>query len=982
MEEFQQRPVSVSDQPEKVLSSEEKLKEQARKELTKMAERREAARAAAIHAVQEVETPIKGDEASQEKTESTEDVVEVVRDDVDELFDSHEAQETPVIEFSQADLAHYETTYLGEGRQCKVSKLKHPHSGESFLLFQARSGTEGKLSLHADVLRKLQGSENFLSVRYFSQGSDTEAAYMVCEDPGTVPLVEKIDELDLQQRMKLVPQLAEAFRSLHERARMLHTDPFPKQLYVVQKDSELQLILSDLGDAHEVGKEMESCQNSLLEENDQSTALFNTSFASADRRRGFPYDQHAEMEVVARIATWILTGKEPIDGVRPTLEEFREGLKEVSPELNAMLIKITVASDRDRSKRYATMRAFSEALSASKHQQLSQGKSFGLQIDFDRLDSPETVAHLRKSLGKVDVSELDPRIDAAFKRLEQQEEQMIAELRGLQEKRSRSTGSTVTLGDLSIIKALRFPSDRVKHAAINASLIKERRMFGGIYSISKDVKCEARNVLYSSLQEENHQDWRYDWESYLSLYYGKYHGRYAHNMRTFNWTENIEEHTTKSKIPEKEVEMAVKLIEVGGYLGEKTLRSALGCILTYAGNVPLASLSPRWSERVMESAYVTTTDMLFDAVRLFSQMGIDLEKKVMDLAGYDPKLAEDLIAFAGLADIDKKNSLQTHAHGLVCEALSLGRLTTAQGLRLLRKIRFELKEVEQHDLAKIIPDCSLADEQIDIDRLEYVLERKVGSKALLNAKYDVYLRRKITAAVQENDLEKATLLRNELRELLGNKEYALSSLELGEVDVAFDVLEKILKETSDDIYERFEIPDYTRLVKACLVQILNDKNLRRTSSIFALNQINRGEKIDIRNSRYDTVLRAALSHDTVQTILNSISYTQETYRKNKKYCDEIGEQACNHLDAVFSLLAVISRSSNEEKRGLFENRATSLLDTFRKRQPEYFDREYNHDGITEAIQLRRYREHFRMTDGVLNHNPDRATEIRNKYAGL
>jgi hypothetical protein len=939
-------------------------------------------------------------------------------DPMDDVYKDEETEEdtanTPFLCSEKA--VHYDVVELGEGRQSRIYALTHKKTGEKLLLFESQPEKDHALKLHANTLQELKGRRHFFQIKDHQESCQDQPAYMLCENPEAIPLETLLaSSPSLEDRMSIVRQTLEAFSTLHERAGKLHMDPFPKQLYAKrQEDGSLEVYLSDLGDVEDLHGTLNSCQNSLLQETENETALFNTSFASADKRRRIPYDQQAEVEVVARILTWILTGNEPIDGVRATLEEFREEQDEVSEELDDMIVKITVAAARNREKRYKTMSEFSRALSKSENNRLSGGKSLGLRIDFDKLSSPEAVAHLRKSLGNVDRSELDPRVAKAFEELEEMEEEMISELRNIGSRRDEIANNgnlesreiAITDGDEVIMRYLQFPSIEIQQAAFRASHLHGNWLI--IDRVSESLKRACRQALYSGMESPEKKEWKSLWMKYISTMY---------SIGCFG-SVIISEKNPEGIKPQKELDIVLTILDqkylpLGTSL--RQIEGMLGCLLNAQELLPGGTLE-KWKDHYVQYACLNPEFLSRSSLKcitsylstLIGQGGEEGNRVAKELAhsmfrlrstsknsnggGFisytlrvfdGPTLEKDPSAETIIGAYEDSWLYPSVTPDVIIKAYEEGVIPRDWTLTLLSCLN---KPLTSSEYDKLLPDCSLPDEEIDQERLSFCLERaqrdiddeddkwakRYIPNAFLRAHYDLLLRRKIATAEEEGNQAQVQEMKAELLELLGEINYAIVCFEDAYVDEAFDLL-------GDG--ERLSHEQCIRLFQVSLNAIKKDESLARTRIRFARHEINRGEKVDIRNSRYDTLL----GNCTERISKDEQSYLLKARRSKGRYVisTDYTEQGYRSVESIFELLSAISKNSHEETRGVFEKAAQNLLSSFKNMHPEVFDTDHV-SGPLRQLQLKKYKNHPRQfgIDVWIVKNPQKAINIREKIRGL
>lgn len=528
-------------------SFEDEAKQQAQRELAEMSRKREEARAAAAsQVVARVTETLKVIESTNLTPEpevqapQEGEPPQAVEDDVDELMD-HDEGGAKFYPYVYEGLL--EEVILGEGLESRVSRGVDAATGMRVLKYEAKEGMGDYLRNHAEHLQKLSHKSGFLKLIHLSD--DEERPFMLCADPGTIPLSEEIKNVPVNQRVSLVKQLADCLRVIHSELKVLHRDLRPDQLYVVKKEGgDYELILGDFGVA--VTKDEENDLECSLQDpvHAKATDLIKFSFISSDAVAGIPYDERAEIEVFSKVAAFILTGLIPAFGVEKALNKSK--VKEKTPEMLRVEHGIKVASSDEREDRYHSMSEFCYDMNAREPMTPEQRQALHaiqdtfmknlFDNDFDALFaqakilgegeiqlSAEPLKELRKRIQGVSadlpsiatqraaLQQLDAALAQSIGTLEKDELGIIQELEQIGKERDRQFNQeeSVTHGDEIIIAFLDHPSDRVKAAAVQASSLTHRNRT--LIPCGDRVIGKAREVLLGSRTTEYPQEWRSLW---------------------------------------------------------------------------------------------------------------------------------------------------------------------------------------------------------------------------------------------------------------------------------------------------------------------------------------------------------------------------------------------------------------------------------------------------------------------------------------
>jgi hypothetical protein len=434
--------------------------------------------------------------------------------------------------------------------ESRVTRGVDVFTGKKVLKYEAKPGMGDYLLNHANHLQKLSYKSGFLKLVHVS--GEGETPFMICEDPGTVPVEEVLSKLNITQRIDLVKQLADRLKTLHAELGVLHRDLRPDQLYVCQKeDGSFELYLSDFGVAAKMGEENElECS---LEDPTHARAVshFKAVFASADVAEGLPFDVQAEIEVFSKVGAYLLTRLVPSRGVEVGLRKIKPEAKDAVEVEKVKHCLSTAAAERE--DRYQNMSEFSYDMNArqpmtSEQLQALHGISDAFKIDLEIViqhvrvleegeiqlaaeplktlralltgfteDMPEETRQQQAPL----LEKLDATLAKAISTLEKNEAGIIQELERIGKERDREfrEEESVTAGDEIILAFLEHPSDRVKAAAAMASGLTNN--YSSLIKYNEGIHKKAREVIHASAMTETPHAWHEMWAEYREWKYCK-----------------------------------------------------------------------------------------------------------------------------------------------------------------------------------------------------------------------------------------------------------------------------------------------------------------------------------------------------------------------------------------------------------------------------------------------------------------------------
>ena len=261
---------------------------------------------------------------------------------------------------------------LGEGGMGTVYRTRHTTLGRSLALKVLRSDLAQETELAARFLQEAQATAaikhpNIVSINDFGRLPD-QRPYFVMEllsGRTLAALLKAGGALPARQATRIAMSIASGLEAAHE-ARVVHRDLKPENVFLIDDEGK-ELRIVDFGAALVMG-------GSRLTK--QGIVFGTPHYMSPEQAGGKPVDHRADVYALGIILYEMLTGRVPFEGdtymgvltqhmfVAPTPPS--QIVPDLGGKLGAIEAVVLRALEKDPDARYASMRAFEEALDTAR----------------------------------------------------------------------------------------------------------------------------------------------------------------------------------------------------------------------------------------------------------------------------------------------------------------------------------------------------------------------------------------------------------------------------------------------------------------------------------------------------------------------------------------------------------------------------------------------------------------------------------------